>query len=302
MAVDISKLKRHHTAVEDNYRWAAFEPRPNDIFVCTPPKCGTTWTQTIVASLLWPAGDQPDDIGKLSPWIDAKFMPAEAVHAVLQAQTHRRFIKTHTPADGIPWYDDAKYIVVARDGRDAFMSMCNHMERMSEQVKAGLNEQVKDDPDVMLLPQWTGDIHGFFKIWLNSNWGVMDFVQTYWPRRHQNNILFVHYNDLKADLSGEMKRIANFLSIDVPTALWDATVERCTFEAMRNDEKRLGNFAVFEGGVKGFFFKGTNGRWRDVLAPGELAEFDAKVASVMSPDAAQWMTHGRAKLASAANR
>ena len=152
MAVDVSKLKRYLTAVEDNHRWAGFDARPNDIFICTPPKCGTTWTQTIVASLLWPAGDQPDDIMALSPWVDAKFMPVDALDARLRAQPHRRFIKTHTPADGIPWFDDAKYIVVARDGRDAFMSMCNHMERMSADAKAGLNAQVKDNPDVMLLP------------------------------------------------------------------------------------------------------------------------------------------------------
>ncbi|TMA51013.1 MAG: sulfotransferase domain-containing protein [Deltaproteobacteria bacterium] len=43
----------------DNRRWAGFEPRPGDIFVCTPPKCGTTWTQAIVASLLWPDGKAP---------------------------------------------------------------------------------------------------------------------------------------------------------------------------------------------------------------------------------------------------
>ena len=43
----------------DNRRWEHFVHRPGDIFVCTPPKCGTTWTQTIVASLLWPEGDAP---------------------------------------------------------------------------------------------------------------------------------------------------------------------------------------------------------------------------------------------------
>ena len=300
MAVDVSKLTRYLTAVEDNHRWAGFDARPSDIFICTPPKCGTTWTQTIVASLLWPAGDQPDDIMALSPWVDAKFMPVDALHARLRAQPHRRFIKTHTPADGIPWYDEAKYIVVARDGRDAFMSMCNHMERMSADAKAGLNAQIKDDPDIMLLPDWTGDIHGFFKTWL-AHMSIMEFVATYWPKRAQKNLLFVHYNDLKADLSGEMKRIANFLNIDVPATLWDATVERCTFEAMRNDEKRMGAFAVFEGGVKGFIFKGTNGRWRDVLTADELAAFDAKVAAVMTPDAAEWMVNGRVKLAGAAN-
>ena len=47
MPVDIGKLKRYRAAIFDNSRWADFEPRPNDIFVCTPAKCGTTWTQTM---------------------------------------------------------------------------------------------------------------------------------------------------------------------------------------------------------------------------------------------------------------
>jgi len=59
MSVDISLLRPYRTAVFDNRRWAGFEPRPRDIFVCTPPKCGTTWTQAIVASLLWPDGKAP---------------------------------------------------------------------------------------------------------------------------------------------------------------------------------------------------------------------------------------------------
>jgi hypothetical protein len=42
MTVDISKLVRYGIGVSDNARWAQFEARPGDIFVCTPSKCGTT--------------------------------------------------------------------------------------------------------------------------------------------------------------------------------------------------------------------------------------------------------------------
>jgi aryl sulfotransferase len=227
-------------------------------------------------------------------------MPVEAVHAQLRAMTHRRCIKTHTPATGIPWYDDAKYIHVARDGRDAFMSMCNHMERMSAAAKAGLNETIANDPDVARLPDWTGDVHGFFQVWLNGM-HVLENIGTYWARARQQNVLLVHFNDLKADLDGEMRRIAKFLDIEVPPELWEQTVQRCTFEAMRNDEARMGTFDVFDGGLKGFIFKGTNGRWKDVLTADELAQYETKLNSVLSPEAAAWVTHGRAKLTGAAN-
>ena len=124
-------MRVYRNAVMDNARWTGFEPRPDDIFVCTPSKCGTTWMQTIVANLLWPDGDIPGQIvNGISPWIEAKFIPADAMHAMLKAQTHRRAMKSHSPADAIPWFPQAKYITVARDGRDAFMSWCNHVERM----------------------------------------------------------------------------------------------------------------------------------------------------------------------------
>jgi aryl sulfotransferase len=60
MSVSIESLLPYRTPVADNSRWAGFSPRPNDIFICTPAKCGTTWTQAIVASLLWPDGDIPE--------------------------------------------------------------------------------------------------------------------------------------------------------------------------------------------------------------------------------------------------
>jgi hypothetical protein len=101
--VDVSLLRRYRSAIFDNRRWERFEYRPGDIFVCTLPKCGTTWMQTIVASLLWPDGNVSGQVMTLSPWIDANFFPVDEILARLEAQAHRRFIKTHTPADGIPW-------------------------------------------------------------------------------------------------------------------------------------------------------------------------------------------------------
>ena len=136
-------MRPYRTALFDNSRWAGFEPRPGDVFVCTPPKCGTTWTQTIIANLFWPDGNLPGPVMQISPWIEALFLPADAVHAMLRAQDFRRVMKSHTPADGIPWFPDAKYVFVARDGRDAFMSLANHMDRMK--CTEMLNEQARSD-------------------------------------------------------------------------------------------------------------------------------------------------------------
>jgi aryl sulfotransferase len=287
----VSALRPYRTAVFDNRRWERFVNRPGDIFVCTPPKCGTTWTQAIVASLLWPDGDAPGPVMTLSPWLEAEFNPVADLFARLDAQTHRRFIKSHTPADGIPFFADAKYIFVGRDGRDAFMSMCNHRERFKDEVRAGLNARAHAD-GVPPMPPWDGDVHGFFRAWLDGGHHLRH-VATFWERRALANLLLLHYNDLKSDLAGEMRRVAAFLGIDVPASKWPGVVERCTFESMRARGDEIGSFWQFDGGATSFLFKGTNGRWRDVLTPAELAAYDARVADLLAVDAAAWLARGR---------
>src|SRR5689334_15565949 len=111
-AASLAPRTDSRSLIADYLRWDWFVSRPGDIFVCTPAKCGTTWTQTIVVSLLFPDGDAPGPIFEMAPWIDARFEPIDEVLARLDAQTFRRSIKTHTVADGIPWFPDASYIVV----------------------------------------------------------------------------------------------------------------------------------------------------------------------------------------------
>jgi aryl sulfotransferase len=291
MASSVAPLRPYRTAVFDNGRWQRFVSRPDDIFVCTPPKCGTTWVQTIVNSLVFPDGDSPGPVMVLAPWLDAEFNPLDEVIARLDAQTHRRSIKTHTPADGIPWFDDAKYVFVGRDGRDAFMSMCHHREVMKRELVDAMNARALAD-GVPPMPPYDGDVHAFFAHWL-ADASLLEHVATYWERRAEPNLLFVHFANLKADLSGEMKRIAEFLEIAVPAEKWPAVVERCTFESMRARGDQIGLFRLFEGGAKGFLFKGTNGRWRDVLTADELAAYEKRVAELLPPDAAAWLERGR---------
>jgi aryl sulfotransferase len=294
MAVAIEGLRPYRTAVFDNRRWARFTKRPGDIFVCTPAKCGTTWTQTIVNSLIFQDDDSPGPVMTVAPWIDAEFTPIDELVARLEAQAHRRSVKTHTPADGIPWFDDAKYIFVGRDGRDAFMSMCNHRTIMKGAVVNGLNERALAD-GVPPMPPWDGDVHSFFAGWITDA-SMLAHVASYWRRRSSPNLLFVHFADLKADLAGEMRRIADFVGIDVPSAKWPRLVERCTFESMRARGDEIGNFANFEGGAQNFLFKGTNGRWRDVLTADELATYAKRVAEFLPSDAAAWLEQGRRAL------
>ncbi|HEY2388075.1 MAG TPA: sulfotransferase domain-containing protein [Candidatus Binatia bacterium] len=294
------RRRNYHTVVDDTSRWDGFVPRSDDVFVCTPAKCGTTWMQSIIASLLWPDTDPPGPVLAISPWIEMTLVAAAEMYAMLDAQTHRRFMKTHTPADGIPWFDDARYVFVVRDGRDAFISLCNHVEHFRAEVRDSLNAEAP--PDVAQFPTWDGDVHAFFARWLDEE-HFFPHVATFWAERQRPNLLLVHYNDLKADLEGEMRRVAAFIGADVPEACWPEVVARCTFERMREGVARIGAVdMMFEGGLKTFVFKGTNGRWRDVLTVEELAAYERRVAERLTPECAAWMQHGRRALASAPER
>ena len=107
-------LKNHHM---DSTLWDDFAFRDGDVVVATYAKAGTSWTQQIVGQLIHQGDAGGASIQNLSPWWDMRFIPPEAREAV-RAQPHRRVVKTHLPADALTLSPKAKYLYVARDGRD----------------------------------------------------------------------------------------------------------------------------------------------------------------------------------------
>jgi aryl sulfotransferase len=280
-------------AIADYRRWKQFEPRAGDVFVCTPGKCGTTWMQTICCNLVRPDGDFEAPVAEISPWIEATFQPEDEMHAAINRMAKRRVLKSHAPATSVPWFDHSKYIFVGRDGRDAFMSWLNHNERMK--VIDDMNRQAQER-NLPPMPKYNGDPHAFFEAWLQPKHAYFGMIATYWEQRHRDNLLLVHYADLKSDLEGEIRRIAEFLDITLADAQLKQVVERCTFEYMREHPEMVGEFEGFEGGLKGFIFKGTNGRWKDVLTEGELAAYEARLSELVPPGAAAWSKQGQKAL------
>ncbi|MFV2089799.1 MAG: sulfotransferase domain-containing protein, partial [Pseudomonadales bacterium] len=122
--------------ITDTSRWDNFQQRPDDIYVCTPPKCGTTWTQAICAMLVFGRADHGRQPGVLSPWIDANFAPIVEYLEQVEAQDHRRYIKTHTPFDGIPYDPQCTYLAIFRDPRDVYFSGISHRDNLNDQQLA----------------------------------------------------------------------------------------------------------------------------------------------------------------------
>ncbi|HRY16080.1 MAG TPA: sulfotransferase domain-containing protein [Candidatus Competibacteraceae bacterium] len=303
--------QNHHM---DSTRWDAYSPRDDDIVISTSIKSGTTWAQVIVRELIVQGLDRPDaDLPERIPlpdkassfWLDATFSrELGALYEQLEAQEHRRFIKTHLPLDGLPFYPQVKYLVIGRDARDVFMSLWNHYANYKDDFYQRINEA----PDLVgePCPRCPEDIHVFWQSWISQGWfdweqegypfwGNMHHAQTWWNYRHLDNIQFFHYADLLANPTSEIKRIADFLGIGVSDKAISAIVRYTNLSAMRQRSLEAGGaHPILKGGANTFFFKGMNGRWRDILSDDELAMYEATKSQVLSLACARWLEQGRA--------
>jgi aryl sulfotransferase len=303
----------YRNAYLDSRRWDHVPLRGDDIIISTSYKAGTTWTQRIVSLLLFGPGKLRLPLGELSPWVDARFRgPVAPVAEALAAQRHRRFLKSHLPLDALPYDERIKYVFVGRDGRDVFMSWWNHQSSYTDAAYELLNsgEDFAGEPQARL----PDDIHEFFDDWIHRAsvpweqdgwplWSHFYHAQSFWRFRQLPNLHFVHYADLTADREAEMRRLAAFLGIAVDERDWPALVAAASFDAMKaeavaSDDELLAagtpRPTIFREGARSFFHKGTNGRWRDVLTPTELGEYEKATTRALTPDCAAWLERGRA--------
>lgn len=297
------EYKNHHL---DSTRWRAFQPRDGDIIVSTSYKSGTTWMQQILHSLIFK--DTPDTLplALVSPWLDARFhAPLEEVIQGIEAQTHRRFIKSHLPFDGLPYYPNVRYVVVGRDARDVFMSFWNHYRNYTDELMLRLNERTGWSGESLPNPPGEDEIRQAWRAWMTRGWfewesegwpfwGNLHHTETFWKFRDLDNVLLFHYSDMLADLSGQVSRLAEYIGIELDDEELERIVDAARFDQMKKAFKPMDEMmrSAFKGGSDSFIFKGTNGRWRDVLEADDLALYEDAKRRVLTPDCAAWLENG----------
>jgi aryl sulfotransferase len=295
---------RYQSFVSDNARWEGFTFRPGDIIISTPAKCGTTWTQMICALLIFQTAELPQTLDLLSPWMEIRLRRRKVVHDLYEAQTHRRFIKSHTPLDGLPVDDRITYICVGRDPRDVGISWRAHMNNIDFDVMFGaLAEAIEPDDNFApprIPPEFSNEREAF-RYWVDdptapedvamSLTGLIHHMASFWAVRNRDDVILLHYDDLQTDLEGEMRRLAARLGIEVPEARWPELVKAAMFEDMRSraaerapdTEKRLWK------NTTDFFHRGTSRQWEEIF-DAELAEYyEAKVRELAPPDLVTWL-------------
>jgi len=277
---------------EDSGRWLGFRFRPGDIVISTRRKSGTTWMQMICALLIFQTPDLPAPLWHLSPWLDHVILPHDVVYAQLGQQRNRRFIKTHTPLDGLPLDPLVSYIVMARHPLDMFVSLRHQLDNYHPQAPpAGRPKPAAAaEPVHESLLSWVAGTCDP-GVYPESLAGVMRHLADAWARRQAPNVLLVRYDDLCADLEGQMRWLARRLGITVPGRAWPALVQAATFERMRDRADRLAPPAApgIPQEADAFFHRGRSGAGRELLSDEEMAFYYARAAQLAPPDMLEWL-------------
>jgi aryl sulfotransferase len=294
------KTREYQNFAMDSTFWNDFRFRGDDIVISSYGKAGTTWTQQIVAQFIFDGVTDDKPIGDISQWVEFRIPTLDVKMPMIEAQDHRRFLKTHLPVDALVFSFEVKYIYVARDGRDVLWSMYNHHANLNNILYDGL-AALPTQFGPIIEPPRTENLREYFLDWLNEDgfpfWAFWENVRTWWEIRHLPNIHFVHYQNLKNDMAGEMEAIGTFLGYDVGSITkgkWDDYVRQCTFTHMKNNAPNstpMGG-ALWDGGAQVFVNKGTNKRWTTTLTAEDIEKYETRALEELGPRCAYWLATG----------
>jgi hypothetical protein len=232
-----------------------FVPRPDDVFIVTYPRSGTTWMQMILYQLTTDGGMNFPHIYEYCPWFERSSRSGLG----FEGRPSPRLFKSHLTYRKIP-KGPCKYIYVARNGKDVAVSY-HHLYRSH----CGFE----------------GTFPEFFDRFLR---GKVEFgswfahIRGWWLHRNDPNVLFLRYEDLLDDLDGCVRRIIAFCRFDIAPERLPSILERCSFAFMKQHESLFDPIAgaSWEKGAQGkaFLRSGRIGDWRSHLSPEQAARFD----------------------------
>lgn len=290
---------------EDSTRWQRLPLRHDDIILSTRSKTGTTWVQMICALLVFRTPDLSRPLVELSPWLDWLMRPIDEVVADLEGQDHRRFIKTHTPLDGLPLRSGVSYLVTARHPLDIAVSLYHHRDNLDRdrlsQLKAHLGpdhhsesrrpgpspsrDRIPLDEAIHRWVAWDGPPADG----LDTLTGLLWHLGTAWQLRDRYRVILVHYRDLDDDLPGQMRRLADALGFTVTDGEIGELAGAAGFEAMKT---RAGQTApdfgrIFKDPAR--FFRGSSGQGLAAARPETTELCRQRLESTLPPDLAAWL-------------
>ena len=204
-------------------RAGKYTPTSHDVLVCSYFKTGTNWTMQVALQVAHRGRAQYDHVHDLVPWLEggpiARFtVPVNDDSVWQNCPTQLRVIKTHAGFDHLVYRPEARYIWVVRDPKDVFVSSYHFMKSVALGPLMPTPEQWLD---LFLSPHtplgsWARHLHGG------------------WRNRHRDNVLFLTYEEMKADLPAAVTRIAALMGVDLTPEEFESVVRQSSFEHMKS--------------------------------------------------------------------
>ncbi len=287
-----AKRRELITAILDSRPWNDLAFRGGDIVVSSFGKTGTTWTQAILVQLLHDAPEAPR-VGQICRWIDCRW-DQEARMAAVARDKGRRILKTHLPSDALRFSDRAKYVHVARDGRDVIWSMHNHLYNSDEDWRVALNAARPEGAAALSRPP--ADPVAYFRACMADGadfGGFWEHIRGWWALRDHPHVRLLHYQALKEDPEARIRDLAAFLDIALPADLLARTLRHTDFDHMKTHADAMFPGMPMKDGGRTFINRGVNGRWRHALTGDEIAAYEARAVAELGADCAAWLSTGR---------
>jgi hypothetical protein len=244
-------------SVETFQRAETYQPAPEDVFVVTQMKCGTTWMQHVVYEILNRGQGNLVDTGTaiyaVSPWLEGRKCVPLAEAPLIGAERPSRIIKTHMPVALCPYDPAAHFIYVARHPASCFASCVDFVQSNVGAMAPPMAsfEEWYCSRDLMWWGTWTDHVLGWWR----------------WTQE-QKNVLFVYFEDMKKDLPSVVRQVASFLRVAPLSDQEVASVaQKCGFRYMQEHqtsfEMHPPHILQVRGGAR-LFVSGSAERHKDV--------------------------------------
>ncbi len=259
----LNKVHQGVTAARDDlkYRLAVrewYRPRPDDVFIVSYPKSGTTVMQMILYQLKTGGDMDIPHIGAVSPWFELELV--RTYPQVIEATPSPRAFKSHARYGKLP--RGAKYIYLVRRPEDVAVSAFHHYA-----LTAGMAGDLGRSLDHFIADR------GPFGSWFRH-------VASWWPHRHDANVLWLRYEEIIADLEGTIRRVAAFCGLPVDEAQMPRVLERCGVAFMKRHgdkfDPRTRQFTHLEEFVR----KGKAGAGAQVLSAEQREQLERRLGEL----------------------
>ncbi|KAG8438066.1 hypothetical protein GDO86_008668 [Hymenochirus boettgeri] len=227
---------------------------------------------TEIVDMIYNSGDAEkccrDTIYKRVPYIEMNVSGGNH----LESLPSPRLMKTHLPFQLMPqsfWEKNCKVIYVARNAKDLAVSYFF------------FHKILKTLPDT---GPWETFLTNFMKGDVSyGSW--YDHVKGWWENRHNYQILYLFYEDLKEDPKREIRKVGKFLQRDLSEEVLEKIVYHTSFEKMKMNN--MANYrsiphTLLDQSTRSFMRKGVVSDWENHFTVAQNELFDEDYQRQMS--------------------